>query len=168
MIGTESDRGRAQTAQDFAVGISLFLLVVAFTFAFLPNVIAPFQTDTTAGSQAQVDRLAADLVHEFEEEPGTNQLEEQRLADHLFGEDGEFVRDEYALPFTARVNITIENVQDQGDNVPITVAGEEATVGETYRDDPSVSKTRIVEVVDTNGDLVGDCEPACRLTVRIW
>jgi len=36
-------RRRAQTTIDFAIGISVFLIVVAFVVAFVPTVFTPFE-----------------------------------------------------------------------------------------------------------------------------
>jgi len=57
--------GRAQTSIDFVVGMSVFLLTVAFVVGFLPGVFEPF--DGGDGGAALVadrsaDRLAGDLL----------------------------------------------------------------------------------------------------------
>jgi len=49
---------RAQTTIDFAIGIGLFLLVVAFVVAFVPTIFTPFQS--TEGPQT-ADRIATSL-----------------------------------------------------------------------------------------------------------
>ena len=49
---------RAQTTIDFAIGVGLFLLVVAFVVAFVPTVFAPF--GSTEGPQT-ADRIATSL-----------------------------------------------------------------------------------------------------------
>jgi len=52
---------RAQTTIDFLMGISVFLLTVAFVFGFLPGVFKPFSTPS--GPNAMVaDRSAARLA----------------------------------------------------------------------------------------------------------
>ncbi|MFC7098597.1 DUF7287 family protein [Halobaculum marinum] len=60
---TTTDRG--QTTIDYAVGISVFLLVVAFVFAFAPSLTTPFTsdaTDATVIADRAVDRLTGDLL----------------------------------------------------------------------------------------------------------
>lgn len=52
---------RGQTTIDFAIGISVFLVTVAFAFAFLPGVIAPFSEPGVA-DPATANRLADDLA----------------------------------------------------------------------------------------------------------
>ncbi len=49
---------RAQTTIDFAIGIGLFLIVVAFVVAFVPTIFTPFQS--TEGPQT-ADRIATSL-----------------------------------------------------------------------------------------------------------
>lgn len=50
---------RAQTTIDFAIGAGIFLLVVAFVFAFTPGALAPF---TDAQQPQSADRVASRLV----------------------------------------------------------------------------------------------------------
>lgn len=50
---------RAQTTIDFAIGAGIFLLVVAFAFAFTPGALAPF---TDAEQPQSADRAASKLV----------------------------------------------------------------------------------------------------------
>lgn len=56
---------RGQTVIDYTIGISVFLLVVAFVFAFAPSLTTPFtgdSTDAVVVSDRAVDRLAHDLL----------------------------------------------------------------------------------------------------------
>lgn len=54
-------RGRGQTTLDFAVGMSVFLLTLAFVFTFVPGMLAPFD-DTTQAETPAANRVAEDLV----------------------------------------------------------------------------------------------------------
>ncbi|QZP38979.1 hypothetical protein K6T50_00955 [Halobaculum magnesiiphilum] len=52
---------------DYAVGVSVFLLVVAFVFAFAPSLTAPFTgdaTDAVVVADRSADRVANDLLVE--------------------------------------------------------------------------------------------------------
>lgn len=63
-----SDRG--QTVLDFAIGMSLFLLVLLFVLLFLPGVLSPF----TSGSQEDVgltNRIADSLSEGLLGDPAT-------------------------------------------------------------------------------------------------
>ncbi|QZX99606.1 DUF7287 family protein [Halobaculum rubrum] len=58
-------RDRGQTTIDYAVGVSVFLLVVAFVFAFAPSLTAPFTSDATDAvvvADRSADRIANDLL----------------------------------------------------------------------------------------------------------
>ncbi|WP_435063959.1 DUF7287 family protein [Halobaculum sp. EA56] len=60
-----SVRERAQTTIDYAVGVSVFLLVVAFVFSFAPSLTTPFTgdaTDAVVVADRGADRVAADLL----------------------------------------------------------------------------------------------------------
>jgi hypothetical protein len=52
---------RGQTTLDFAIGVSLFLIVVVYVLAFIPGMFAPFDRAQEAETVA-VDRVASNLV----------------------------------------------------------------------------------------------------------
>jgi len=69
---TGDRRGRGQTTIDYAVGVGLFLLVVAFVFAFLPSIFAPFSGDSgtlPVLTDRGADRLSSDLLVESPRRP---------------------------------------------------------------------------------------------------
>jgi len=53
---------RGQTTLDFAIGVSIFLAVVFFTFGFVPSVLDPFDV-TAEDSPTVADRTADNLAH---------------------------------------------------------------------------------------------------------
>lgn len=58
-------RDRGQTTLDFAIGISVFLLVVAFTLAFVPGLVDPFTgglEEETVASNRVADSLSQGLL----------------------------------------------------------------------------------------------------------
>lgn len=58
-------RARGQTPVDFALGIGLFLLTIAFVFAFLPSIFAPFEGgsgELLVLADRSADHLAGDLL----------------------------------------------------------------------------------------------------------
>lgn len=57
-----STQTRAQTTLDFAIGISLFLAVVLFTFGFIPTILDPFDA-TDSENPAVADRTADHIAH---------------------------------------------------------------------------------------------------------
>ena len=57
----DAGRDRAQTTLDFAVGMSVFLLTVAFVFTFAPNIAEPF-SDSGTENTVTANRAASQLV----------------------------------------------------------------------------------------------------------
>lgn len=63
---------RGQTTLDFAVGVSIFLIVVAFVVAFVPTMLEPFDgsaQEETAVADRLADDLATDLLVADVQEP---------------------------------------------------------------------------------------------------
>src|SRR6056297_1102575 len=101
------DRDRGQTAQDFAVGIGLFLLAVAFVFAFVPQVVSPYDVGVGASESAQADRAASLIVGNLSVEDRPNELHASRTTTYFNGADVDALRNRTGLPFTARINVTV-------------------------------------------------------------
>ncbi|WP_255196618.1 DUF7287 family protein [Halorarius litoreus] len=58
---------RAQTTLDFAIGTSIFIIVVAFVLAFVPGMLQPFEASTqqeTAAADRIADQLVTDVLVE--------------------------------------------------------------------------------------------------------
>ncbi len=166
---------RAQTVQDFAVGISLFLLTVGFVFAFVPSLFTPFQSDVAPGSTNQADRVGSSIVNDLSMDDRPNWITKRDAAGffNTFS-TAEDLQDRYGLPTTAQINVTIVPLNDTTpvDFVGITgIPDLPAAAGDTYRDVPAASVSRVVVVKG-----VPECDPAldpgqgqgCRLIVRIW
>jgi len=65
--GDADGAGRAQTAIDYGIGVGVFLLVVAFVFAFMPSMFAPFTStsgDELVVADRSADYLTSDLLIE--------------------------------------------------------------------------------------------------------
>ncbi len=58
---SDARRRRAQTTLDFAVGMSIFLLTIAFVISFTPNLIQPF-SDSGTENTIVANRAASQLV----------------------------------------------------------------------------------------------------------
>ncbi|WP_438267245.1 DUF7287 family protein [Halomarina salina] len=61
--------GRGQTTLDFAIGVSVFLLAVAFVFSFVPGMVQPFSNsgqEEMAASNRLASQLATDALTEGE------------------------------------------------------------------------------------------------------
>ncbi|OLZ41358.1 hypothetical protein A6E15_10315 [Natrinema saccharevitans] len=149
---TERDRG--QTTQDFAIGIGIFLLALAFVFLFLPSVVTPFESSVGDAETAQADRIADRIVSNASTET-PNEIDDTKFdkftAADLESELGLRSSDEVRVD---KVNVTVWNLED-GTRVE--------TGGDRYDDQPAEMSARIVTFDESI-----DCEPACRLVVRVW
>ncbi|MFD1564744.1 hypothetical protein ACFR99_14475 [Haloarchaeobius amylolyticus] len=153
-----TDRG--QTTQDFAVGIGIFLLAIAFVFSFLPTIMMPFDSSVSGAETAQADRIADRIVNDTS--TGTsNELDEDGLDPY----NGTTLTSELGLRSSGdtpidNVNVTVMNISNES-----TVGSTDNwTGGETYADQSAASSARIVTIDDREER----CDPACRLIVRVW
>lgn len=155
--GPRPDENRAQTAQDFALGISVFLLAVAFTFAFVPTILAPFDAGTTGSQSAQADRVATTVVGNISAADQPNLVVDNDTLNDEFDTEADLAG-VYGLPNTASVNVTVTNISS-GE----IVGDPTLTKGEPVDQDQQVgTATRIIRTTDDR------CDPACRITVRVW
>jgi hypothetical protein len=151
---TADDRG--QTTMDFAAGVSVFLVTVAFAFAFVPGIIAPF-TDPGTADPVTANRVADDLASDRLSAPGVEYtLDADRAAD-FFG-DPDAV-DDLAVPEFRTVNVTVEN-----ETGVATVGGERAAAGpETPSNADVTTAWRSVAVAADDDD-----RRRLELVVRVW
>lgn len=166
-----ADRG--QTTQDFAIGIGVFVLAIAFVFSFVPSIITPFSSSVGSGDAAQADRIAATAVDNLSTDPDRpNHLDWDTFDATYNDTSSEDLVDVLGLRATGegpidRVSISIETLNQSEDVGDRTVA----TGGSTYdRGRAAASASRLV-TIDLDG-VAGadpeDCTPACRLVVRVW
>ncbi|WP_265111290.1 DUF7287 family protein [Halosolutus halophilus] len=158
-----SDRG--QTTQDFAVGIGVFLLAVAFIFTYVPSLVTPYDSSVGGAETAQANRIADRIVENTTDSSTPNELNgslyQERFADdpeNLIAELGLRANDDDDV--FDRVNITIESLGDD------SVDDADWSGGHVYDDQTAASSARIVTIDDDDGSI--DCDPGCRLVVRVW
>ncbi|WP_255191886.1 DUF7287 family protein [Natronobeatus ordinarius] len=165
-----SDRG--QTTQDFAVGIGLFLLAIAFVFTYVPTLITPFSTPVGGAETAQADRIAATIVDDLSvDTDGANELNLTAFDERYESEEDRIENLGLRSTTTAdgdpiaidRVNVTIYSLNEStgGNDLPVT-AGDDYDEGQA-----TSSASRIVTIDPAEGDDY-ECNPACRLSVRVW
>lgn len=160
-----ADRG--QTTIDYAVGIGVFLLVVAFVFAFLPTVFAPFDDDSgrlLVLADRTADHLAEDLLVADPLQPGAVDAACTEGFFELSAPDPEDCRyDQNASDLPAatgvgapgvRINVTVGN-----GTAPATIDGTTLAAGDPPPDGRSIAIARRAVVV-------GD--DRYRLSVRMW
>lgn len=84
--GDGAVRGRGQTTLDFVVGMSIFLLLVAFVFAFAPGFIAPF-TQGAVEETVTTNRVADELATDALGSPGAPYVLDDDCTAVFFDED---------------------------------------------------------------------------------
>lgn len=116
---TPDDRG--QTLYDFAIGMTIFLLVIGYVFAFVPGLFEPF-TPETDSSPVRADRTVDFLTEDLLAENGTDAALNDTCTEVFFGTNGTpsnacsrlsatgdetLVRDRAALPDSTSINVTL-------------------------------------------------------------
>jgi hypothetical protein len=151
---------RGQTLQDYALGISVFLVAVLVLLgALFPTVLTPFTDNVGADKRSQAQRVAAEVVANASVPGKTNHLNASTVETvTALGEDG--LRSRYRLPGSVRVNVTLTPLDGSG--IVRSAGGVDLTAGPAPVDREIASSTRIVTLTD------GSCPTACRLAVRVW
>lgn len=165
---TRRSDGRAQTPFDFALGISVFIVTIAFVFAFVPSTLTFASADPGAKEAKQADRAATTLIGNLSTGHRQNQLNGTATADYFNTTSNESaLQADLALPSSAEINVTVRSLDGTG------VARVRDSYGNDIRlaagrsipeDQPAAEIARIVAV--TNDD--NDCDPACQFIVRVW
>jgi len=163
--GRDGDRG--QTAIDYAVGIGVFLLVVAFVFAFVPTVFAPFDDDSgrlLVLSDRTADHVAEDLLAADPLRPGELDAAcTEGFFDTSDPDPGDCRYEENASDLRAATGVGAPGVSV---NVTVGTASGPATIDGTRLaagDDPPTARN---VAVARRGAVVGD--DRYRITVRVW
>lgn len=152
---------RAQTPQDYVLGIVVFLATVIAVIGLLPTFTAPYQSGVGGDDIAQSDRVAQQLVANLSTVEDPNQLNLTAL-ERVLALDDTALSDRYGLRRTTNVNITVRTLN--GTQYVTNASGEPLTSEQAYRQGGSASTARIVRLTnDTH-----TCQPACRLVVRVW
>jgi len=144
---------RAQTTMDFAAGVSVFLVTVAFAFAFVPGITTPF-TGAGAGDPVSANRIADDLATDSLGAPGDPYRLDGDEVSSFFA-DGTDPAARLPIESYRNVNVTLE--APDGDIA--VVDGTTAATGDAVPASSDVTVAwRIVSVNDRRLELV----------VRVW
>lgn len=162
---------RGQTQIDFLIGMSVFLLAVAFTFGFVPTMIEPFSD--SSGSDLQVaDRSAAHLVEGALGSPDNPSVLNRECTRDFFDESANEscryehhagdLHDELGIEETTGVQVTIndsDEVEADDSDELHDINGIELKAG----DDPPTSGNVAVSnrIVSIDGAVY-------ELSVRVW
>lgn len=170
---------RAQTVLDFVVGMSVFLVAVGFTFAFVPSLLEPYAVGEGA-TVIVAERGAARLAESSLAGTGSTATLSHACTLAFFnGTDPETASDESGCDWTANADDlhTELGVDDfRGLNLTVTQHGSVGTLdsnGETaMRAGPapprteSVSAASRIVTIDDPEDRRGP--ETYRLTLRVW
>ncbi|MCU4740087.1 DUF7287 family protein [Natronoglomus mannanivorans] len=158
---------RGQTTQDFAVGIGIFLLAIAFVFSYMPSLLTPFSSSVDSGQTAQADRIVATMVDNLSEDPDRPNHLNGSAFEERYGDADDSTELAAALGLRAtsempidRVNVSIEQLNQSETRSDRRI--EDLTSGDPYGDESAASAGRIVTIDHP------ECDPACRLVVRVW
>lgn len=143
---------RGQTTMDFAAGISIFLVTVAFAFAFLPGIFTPF-TGSGVGDPITANSVADELAADRLADPADPYVLDESATVAFFTNDTA-LEDRLTVGQFDSVNVTLEN-----DSGPITIDGETAAEGNPVPSNRDV--TTAWRVVSFRGDQL-------ELVVRVW
>lgn len=159
---------RAQTPHDFALGIGIFILTVAFTLAFIPASLSFTDADPGATETTLSDRSAVAIIGNLSTGARQNELNATATAEYFDTVDNESdLQDRLDLPETTSINATIRSLDDavvlQVDNSSGYSIRLDA--GRRYPEtQPAAETSRVVTMTED----VGMCTPGCQLVVRVW
>lgn len=156
MTGRRIDE-RGQTLNDYAMGISVFLLAVTFVVAFVPSIFAPFTAPIDDDTTARADRGATRVLTTLSKDDARNVLSVNRT--NSFFEDGNAttLRESIGVPATSDLNVSVVD-PETGEVARVGTPGVDATAGNPVRDGPTAAATRVVVLN----------ESTYLLTVRVW
>lgn len=150
---------RGQTLQDFALGISLFLITVTFVFGLFPSYLEPFTAGIDDSDGMRADRLSQDLIREHATAEGENILNETKLNATLSQNQSQ-LRDRYGFSRGTAINIT---VREGGSQSLVSVDGTPLATEKDSQNQPAAARARIVSLSNRTR-----CDPSCRLVVKVW
>lgn len=152
---------RGQTTQDFAVGIGVFILAVAFVFSFLPSIVTPYDSSVGGAETAQADRIADRALEVLSTGAKPNELEQSELTASKW-DDEDKLAETFGLRTADDENILIDRMNVRVEEPDTGDLGDpDWTFGSDYDDQAAASSARIVTVDDGTDD-------AYRLVVRVW
>ena len=143
---------RGQTANDFILGISVFLVSVIILFSLLTGLYTPFNAPIKSDQTVVASRVSDQVLQDLTPSNKSNTLSETYTADFFTTNDADDIREQYRLKQTVHINVSLVAVNESMSE----------SVGESIGNHPVASSTRIV--ID-NG---ARCQPSCRLRVRVW
>ncbi|MFH5799060.1 hypothetical protein [Haladaptatus sp. CMAA 1911] len=139
---------RGQTLNDYVLGISVFLLTVAFVVAFLPSIFTLFNAPIDDSTSARASRGATLIIDDLSVEGRPNVLDQSRTTT-FFEQNETELRRVLGFPRTTDVNVTLVDAE---------TGIVDQSSGGTPGDRPTAATGRIVRIGANT----------YQLTVRVW
>jgi hypothetical protein len=153
---TRAATERGQTTIDFAAGMSVFLVTVAFAFAFVPGILTPF-SGSGVGDPVTANSVADELAADRLAGPASPYVLNETATVAFFTSNVTLADSLTVGPYDS-VNVSLENVTDPSKDY-LTVDGERAARGAEVPDSGDV--TVAWRVVTFRGE-------RAELVVRVW
>ncbi|MFC7073650.1 hypothetical protein ACFQJ7_15375 [Halovenus rubra] len=148
---------RAQTVNDYLLGITIFLVSIILVFGYFPNVFMPFEEEVGNDESVMAENIAAELVENSSVAEAERTVEFaalNRSMDSLAND-----ATQVGIPDWLRWNATVRN----GTGMVVESASERLQNGSVWRDKTAATTIRFVRI-----EQPGVCDDGCRLIVRVW
>jgi hypothetical protein len=149
---------RGQTLQDYAVGISLFLITLSAVLAGLLGFTSPLTAGVSAEDVSQSQRVTTAIVQNLSTGSQPNQLDASRTSSTL-DRPATQLRTRWGIETTTSLNVSVTALNG---TAILQRGGRKLTAGSTARNESTATSSRVVTFDD------GTCDPSCRLVVRTW
>jgi hypothetical protein len=160
---TGAGRERGQTIQDYAIGISVFVLTVTAAVTLFPSLVSTYGGGPSEEFTATVDRVSESIVRNQSASGRTAELDPAGLAE-LDALNTSELRERFALRETTQVNVTLRT--SDGSAFVTDGGGNPVTAGEPYRRGREGAQE--IRIVTLSNDTYAGCAQGCRLVVRVW
>jgi len=153
---------RGQTIQDYAIGISVFVLTVTAAVTLFPSLVTTFGSGPSEDLTATADRVSEQIVQNHSVPGQAVELDPAGL-EQLEGLNESELRERFALRETTQLNVTLQT--SDGSAFVTDAGGDPVAAGDAGRPSRVAENVRIVTLA--NDSYVG-CAAGCRLVVRVW
>jgi hypothetical protein len=158
---------RGQTSQDYALGISFFLLTLTFVIGYFPSLLAPYDAGAGAAESATGNRVSEAVISELESGRAPNDLNATKAAEYFERNlSRSHFRENLSVRTDAFVNISVRTLDRSAVVEVFNASGTPTKLlgGSPYNNQSAVTVSRIV----TMRNAPATCRPACRIIVRVW
>lgn len=149
---------RAQTIQDYLLGITLLLITLTAVFGYFPGIFQPFEDPITNEEEAMAENLGDRLVTLNQTTGSERTVNFTDFNNTLSNEDSyESVLRDAGVPQWKNTNITVTRVTSSGQV-------REFAAGDRRQDQPEATRLRLIRAQDPDHP----CYNGCQLIIRVW